>query len=42
MWNYVYDRLIIDFIPPQTEIDYRVLSIWTAKTVEELKKEEKD
>lgn len=40
MWNYVYDRLIIDFIPPQTEIDYKILSIWTAKTVEELKKGE--
>ena len=39
-WNYVYDKLIIDFIPPQTEIDYKVLSIWTTKSVEELKKEE--
>lgn len=36
-WNYVYDRLIVDFIPPKTEIDYKVLSIWTTKTVEELK-----
>ncbi len=40
-WNYVYDRLIVEFIPPETEIDYKVLSIWTTKTVEELKKEEK-
>ena len=39
-WNYVYDRLIINFIPPQTEIDYKVLSIWTTKTVEELKEGE--
>lgn len=36
-WNYVYDRLIVDFIPPNTEIDYKVLSIWTTKSVEELK-----
>lgn len=39
-WNYVYDKLIVDFIPPQTEIDYKVLSIWTTKTVEELKEGE--
>ena len=39
-WNYVYDRLIINFIPPQAEIDYKVLSIWTTKTVEELKEGE--
>lgn len=36
-WNYVYDRLIVEFIPPQTEIDYKVLSIWTTKSVAELK-----
>ena len=36
-WNYVYDRLIINFIPPETEIDYKVLSIWTMKSTEELK-----
>ena len=41
-WNYVYDRLIVDFIPPETEIDYKVLSIWTTKTVKELRKENKD
>lgn len=40
-WNYVYDRLIVSFIPPETEIDYKVLSIWTTKNVEELK-ENKD
>lgn len=40
VWNYVYDRLIVEFIPPQTEIDYKVLSIWTTKTVEELKEGE--
>lgn len=40
VWNYVYDRLIVDFIPPETEIDYKVLSIWTTKTVEELKEGE--
>lgn len=39
-WNYVYDRLIVEFIPPETEIDYKVLSIWTTKTVEELKEGE--
>ena len=39
-WNYVYDRLIVDFIPPKTETDYKVLSIWTTKTVEELKEGE--
>lgn len=39
-WNYVYDRLIINFIPPKTEIDYKVLSIWTTKTVEELREGE--
>lgn len=39
-WNYVYDRLIVDFIPPKTEIDYKVLSIWTTKSVEELKEGE--
>ncbi len=39
-WNYVYDRLIVEFIPPETEIDYKVLSIWTTKSVEELKREE--
>ena len=40
VWDYVYDRLIVDFIPPKTEIDYKVLSIWTTKTVEELKEGE--
>ena len=39
-WNYVYDKLIVDFILPETEIDYKVLSIWTTKTVEELKEGE--
>lgn len=38
-WNYVYDRLIVKFIPPETEIDYKVLSIWTTKTIEKLKGE---
>lgn len=37
MWNYMYDAFIIDFIPPKTELDYKVLSIWTTKSVEELK-----
>ena len=37
VWNYVYDRLIVEFILPQTEIDYKVLSIWTTKSVAELK-----
>lgn len=39
IWGYVYDRLITEFIPPKTETDYKVLSIWTTKSVEELKKE---
>lgn len=39
-WNYVYEKLIVDFIPPETEIEYKVLSIWTTKTVEELKEGE--
>ena len=39
-WNYVYDRLIVSFIPPETEIDYKVLSIWTTKNVEKLKEGE--
>ena len=39
-WNYVYNRLIVSFIPPKTETDYKVLSIWTTKTVEELKEGE--
>lgn len=37
VWNYIYDRLIVKFIPPETEIDYKVLSIWTMKSVAELK-----
>ena len=36
-WNYVYDKLIVKFIPPEAEIDYEVLSIWTTKSVAELK-----
>ncbi len=40
VWNYVYDKLIVGFIPPETEIDYKVLSIWTTKTIEELKRGE--
>ena len=40
VWNYVYDKLIVSFIPPSTETDYKVLSIWTTKTVEELKEGE--
>lgn len=36
-WNYVYDKLIVNFIPPETEIDYKVLSIWTTKSIAELK-----
>lgn len=40
-WNYVYEKLIVDFIPPETEIEYKVLAIWTTKTVEELKEGEK-
>jgi hypothetical protein len=42
VWNYVYDKLIVEFIPPQTEIDYKVLSIWTTKSIEELKNTSKN
>lgn len=38
-WNFIYDRLITNFIPPETQTDYRVLSIWTTKSIEELKKD---
>lgn len=41
MWDFVFEKLIVDFIPPQTEIDYKVLSIWTTKTIAELKEREK-
>lgn len=41
MWDFVFEKLIVDFIPPQTEIDYKVLSIWTTKTIDELKEGEK-
>ena len=37
VWNYVYEVLIVKFIPPKTDIDYKVLSIWTTKSIEELK-----
>lgn len=40
VWNYVYDKLIVSFIPPSTETDYKALSIWTTKTVEELEEGE--
>lgn len=36
-WNYVYEYFIVRFIPPKTDVDYKVLSIWTTKTIEELK-----
>ena len=36
-WDYVYDRLIMSFIPPETDIDYKILSIWTTKSVDGLK-----
>lgn len=39
-WNYVYDVLITDFIPPNSETAYKVLSIWTTKSIEELKEME--
>lgn len=41
MWDFVFEKLIVNFIPPQTEIDYKVLSIWTTKTIAELKEGEK-
>lgn len=39
MWNYMYDAFIVDYIPPKTELDYKILSIWTTKSVDELKGE---
>jgi len=39
MWNYVYDAFITDYIPPKTELDYKILSIWTTKSIDELKGE---
>ena len=39
-WDYVYEKIIIAFIEPKTEIDYKVLSIWTTKSIEELEGEE--
>lgn len=36
-WNYVYDKFIVNYIPPETDIDYKILSIWTTKSVDELK-----
>ena len=36
-WNYVYDKFIANYIPPETDIDYKILSIWTTKSVQELK-----
>lgn len=39
MWDYVYDVFIIDYIPPKTDLDYKVLSIWTTKSVEDLKEQ---
>lgn len=38
MWNYMFDTFIIDYIPPKTDLDYQILSIWTTKPVEELKR----
>lgn len=41
VWDYTYIVLITKFIPPKTEIDYQVLSIWTTKSIEELKESDK-
>lgn len=37
MWNYMFDAFIIDYIPPKTDLDYQILSIWTTKSVEDLR-----
>jgi len=37
MWNYVYDAFITNYIPPKTDLDYEILSIWTTKSINELK-----
>ena len=38
-WAFVYEVFITKFIPPTTDIDYKVLSIWTTKAVEQLREE---
>lgn len=37
VWDYVYTKFITKFIPPESELDYKILSVWTTKSVEELK-----
>lgn len=37
LWDYVFEKLIVKFIPPQTDVDYKALSIWTTKSISELK-----
>lgn len=39
MWSFTFDEFITGFIPPVTDLDYKALSIWTTRPVEELKKE---
>lgn len=41
-WNLIYDKLIHFFIPPKDEKDYKVLAIWTEKSIDELKKINKE
>lgn len=36
-WNITYSILDKFVIPPKEEMDYKILSIWTTKSIEELK-----
>ena len=36
-WDITYATLNKQVIPPKEEIDYKILSIWTTKSIEELK-----
>lgn len=38
LWERVFEDIIIWFIPIDREIDYKILSIWTCKSIDELKK----
>lgn len=37
VWDYVYNEFVANFVPPESELEYKILSIWTTKSVEELK-----
>lgn len=39
-WDMTYNCLKQFVIPPREELDYKILSIWTLKSIEDLKKVE--